>query len=127
MEGHLLSAFPFPAPCVGSLSGTGGWKMKGRFGVTSWVGWWVPPAARCDVLFGDGCTAFSLLFGDEGAVGMVVGIMASCFLSMDRWLLCALAERKCCSSSPILPVLVPIQKPAYICIYLKRRKLWCFT
>lgn len=39
--------------------------------------------------------ASSLSFGGEGAVGMVVGIMASCFLSMGRWLLCALTEGDC--------------------------------
>ena len=43
----------------------------------------------------DARRAFSLSFGDEGAVGMMMGIMASCFLSKGRWLLCALAEGHC--------------------------------
>lgn len=53
LGGRLPPALPFPAPRTGS---SGGWAAKGRVGVTSWVGWRVPPAAwRGGARPGDGC------------------------------------------------------------------------
>lgn len=101
------------SPSRPPIGGAGWQKTKGTVGVTAWVDRWVPPAGTTVRLarraFRGRTRAALLSFGDEGAVGTVVGIMASCFLSMGRWLLCALAEGDCrrgnvlplpCPSSP---------------------------
>lgn len=65
----------------------GGDKLGGPAGTTGDLAW-----CACR---GRMRAAFSRSFDVEGAVGIMMGIMASCFLSMGRWLLCALAEGDC--------------------------------
>lgn len=95
-RGGISPRFPLPSPCTGTSSGAGSGGAKGAVGGDKLGG----PAGTTGDLAWCACrgrmrAAFSRSFDVEGAVGIMMGIMASCFLSMGRWLLCALAEGDC--------------------------------
>lgn len=104
-RGGISPRFPLPSPCTGTSGGAGSGGTKAAVGGDKLGG----SAGTTGDLAGCACrgrmlAAFSRPFGVEGAVGMMMGIMASCFLSMGRWLLCALAEGDCRRGNVPLPL-----------------------
>lgn len=97
LQGWHQPPLSSPQPLQGPSGGgsAGGDRLGGPAGTTG-------DLAGC-ACRGRMCTAFSRSFGVEGAVGMMMGIMASCFLSMGRWLLCALVEGDCRRGNVPLP------------------------